>query len=136
MSDLSFEEVNRWLIIRFSSSNLTQPMQLERIREEIEQKIASLPDKCRVCMSFKRVEFVSSQIIGTMLAAKDQVKRKKGTFALARLGKNVQEILRLTRLDKQFDIKETETDVVGKRPDSGSASGKSSKRPEDVDWVD
>ena len=104
MSELAFEEINDWLVVRFTSPSLTEPMLLERLTQEIEGRLRTLPPKSKVLMSFKGVDFVSSQIIGVMLSAKDHVVKNGGSFALARLGTNIADILKITRLDKQFKI--------------------------------
>lgn len=134
MADVEFEEINGWLIVRFTSPSLTEPMMLERLRRDMESRLAELPKGARVLISFKGVEFVSSQIIGLMLACKEQIRQKKGKFALARLGANIRDILKLTKLESQFTIGETETSIVGRRPrpDGSTPSGKD----DDLDWMD
>jgi len=131
MSELAYEEVNDWLVVRFTSPSLTEPMMLERVKQDLDQRLAQLAKGTRVLISFKGVEFVSSQIIGLMLSSKDVVVRqKKGTFALSRLGPNIRDILRLTKLDSQFKIAETETEIVGKRKRDPSQRG------DDLSWMD
>lgn len=136
MSDLAFEEINGWLIVRFTTPSLTEPMMLERLRHDLETRLAELPKGARVLISFKGVEFVSSQIIGLMLACKEQVRQKKGKFALARLGANIRDILRLTRLDSQFTVAETETAVVGKRPRPSTGDNGPGGEPDALEWMD
>ena len=129
MSDLAYEEVNGWLVIRFTSPSLIEPMMLERLKADLERQLSQLPVGGKVLVSFKGVEFVSSQIIGMMLAAKEQVRQKKGTLALARLGQNIRDILRLTKLESQFTIAPTETDIVGKRV-------RAADEPAGPEWMD
>jgi len=131
MSELAYEDVNGWLIVRFTSPSLTEPMMLERVKQDLDQRLAELPKGAKVLISFKGVEFVSSQIIGLMLSSKELVaKQKKGSFALARLGDNIRDILRLTKLDSQFKIAETESEIVGKRKRDPNQRG------DDLSWMD
>jgi anti-anti-sigma factor len=138
MADLATEDVNGWLIVRFTTPSLTEPMMLERLKHDLDSRLSALPTGARVVVSFKGVEFVSSQIIGMMLAAKEQVRRKKGQFALARLGQNIMDILRLTKLDSQFKIGQTETDIVGRRPKplKSDDEGRGDGGPSEPDWMD
>jgi anti-anti-sigma factor len=131
MSEIAYEEINGWLIVRFTSPSLTEPMMLERVKQDLDQRLAELPKGAKVLISFKGVEFVSSQIIGLMLSSKDAVMRqRKGTFALARLGNNIRDVLRLTKLDSQFKIAETETEIVGRRRRDPNQRG------DDLSWMD
>jgi len=135
MSDFAYEDVNGWLIVRFTQPSLTEPMMLERLKNDLEARLAALPTGAKVVISFKGVEFVSSQIIGMMLAAKEQLRKRKGTFAMARLGDNIRDILRLTKLESQFKIGETETDIVGRRPRTKRADD-GDLGPNEPDWLD
>jgi anti-anti-sigma factor len=135
MTDLVFKQANDWLLVRFTNSSLTEPMMLERMRNALTNRLRELQKGSKVCISFKGVEYVSSQIIGLMLSAKDEVANKmKGTFALARVGPNVMDVLRLTKLDRQFKIGETETDIVGKRPKTKFT--KFVEKDPELDWLD
>lgn len=134
MANLAYEEINGWMIVRFTTPSLTEPMMLERLKQDLEARLGEMPKGARVAISFKGVEFVSSQIIGLMLACKEQIRQKKGKFALARLGTNIRDILRLTKLDSQFTIGETETSIVGRRPRQDGSPPQGDE--DELDWMD
>ena len=139
MTEIETEFVSDWLVIRFTSPSLIEPMILDRLSTELQSHLAPLPPKCKVLMSFKGVQFVSSQIIGIMLGSKDTVKKKGGQFVLARLGTNIMEVLKLTRLDSQFTIVETESEIIGRRRTRKSQAPELPDRPAepgDLDWQD
>ena len=87
-----------------------------------------MPARCCVAVSFEGVDSVSSQVIGLLLGLRDQIQRKQGTLVLCKLNKHVLDIMRVTRLDRQFTLSESLSAIVGKRKAK-------SARSDDVEWM-
>lgn len=129
MTHMKFEIINHWLVARFTTPRLTDPMTVSDIEAELTKRIDSLPARCQVAVSFSGVEFVSSQVIGLLLGLRDQIARKHGTLVLCKLNKHVTDIMRVTRLDRQFTLSDSLSTIVGKRKTALARSN-------DVEWVD
>jgi anti-anti-sigma factor len=135
MSDLKFEFVEHWLIVRFRTYSLSDLAQIDRIGRALAERIDALPLRPRVLLNFKRVEFVSSQVIGMLLDAKDRVAAKGGEIVLARLNPKIREALRITKLDQKFRIVDTSADVIP-RPSRRRTSITTASGSSEVAWVD
>ncbi len=129
MANVKHEVVNHWLVIRFTSDRLTDPITVADAGEELTKLVDALPPRGRVAVSFAGVEFVSSQVIGMMLGLRDQVSRKHGTLVLCKPGKHVMDVMKITRLDRHFTFSDSLSEVVGKRKVTARTSA-------EVEWMD
>jgi len=114
MSDVSFELANHWFIVRFNTYSLSEQPQIERIGEAVFEQLHKLPLRPHVLLNFKRVEFVSSQVIGLLLEIQTRTQSKHGELVLARVNPKIREAMKILRLDSRFKIVENSLDVVGK----------------------
>jgi anti-sigma B factor antagonist len=128
---LKFVEAWPWLVVRFRMQSLTDPVELNELRSQLMKRVHALPERANLLLNFRGVEFVSSQIIGIMLEARDAVLKKHGEIALCRVAEPVLEILRITRLEKKFPVRASQSEVVGDLPRS-----KGQANPDALDWVD
>jgi anti-anti-sigma factor len=128
MKQIRTENINNWLVIRFVANRLTDPMTVAQICDETDQLLMAIPERAQVAISFAGVDFVSSQVIGLLLGIRDQVRKKHGTLVLCKVGKHVLDVLRITRLERQFTLSDSLSAIVGKRKVS---AGRSS----DVNWI-
>lgn len=129
MSNTQFETLNHWLVVRFTTPRLTDPVTVTDVEQALTRQINALPTRCQVAVSFSGVEFVSSQVIGLLLGLRDQIKRKHGTLVLCKLNKHVRDVMRVTRLDREFTLSDSLSAVVGKRKTTLARSN-------DVEWMD
>jgi anti-anti-sigma factor len=129
MSHVKHETINHWLVIRFTDARLTDPLTVSDTAEQLTKLVEPLPERCRVAISFAGVEFVSSQVIGMMLGLKDQVRRKHGELVLCKPGKHVLDVMKITRLDRQFTFSDSLSAIVGPRKSRSRATA-------DVEWMD
>ncbi len=129
MSHVKHEVVNHWLVLRFTSDRLTDPITVADAGEQLTKLVNTLPERGRVVVNFTGVEFVSSQVIGMMLGLRDQIARKHGTLVLCKPGKHVMDVMKITRLDRHFTFSDSLSDIVGKRKASARAAN-------DLEWMD
>lgn len=97
-----------WNIARFADANLDH---CDEDTEAILAFIADLPIKSKVAVSFRGVEWISSRVIGLLVAAKRAMDGKKGSFAITSPGPRIVEALKITRLDRTFTIKASTNDL-------------------------
>ncbi|HEX8341914.1 MAG TPA: STAS domain-containing protein [Tepidisphaeraceae bacterium] len=129
MSFATVSQVNQWTVIRFSTDRLTDPFTVNEITTQLERAAATLPLRCQVAVSFSGVEFVSSQVIGLLLGLRETVTRRHGTLVLCKLGKHVLDVLKITKLDRQFTISDSLSKTIGIRE-------KRARRAAEVEWMD
>jgi anti-anti-sigma factor len=129
MSFATVSQVNQWTVIRFSTDRLTDPFTVNEITTQLERAAATLPLRCQVAVSFSGVEFVSSQVIGLLLGLRETVTRGHGTLVLCKLGKHVLDVLKITKLDRQFTISDSLSKTIGIRE-------KRARRAAEVEWMD
>jgi anti-anti-sigma factor len=114
MAELVFQTFNQWTIARFQSATLTDSQMIERASRELDERIALLPLRPMLLLNFRGVEFVSSQVIGLLLNARQKITEKSGTLTLCHVTPKIREALQITGLLSQFTIAKSESAVVGR----------------------
>lgn len=135
---LEFRQREEWLVVGFTSDRLTEPSSLQQIQVTLFSTLQRLPLRGQVAISFEGVDHASSQVVGLLLGAKKIVTDRFGTLVLCRVGEHLAEVFRLTRLDRQFEIKPRLRDVIGT---SSAPTSKQSARlvrtgASDPQWID
>jgi anti-sigma B factor antagonist len=130
MAYVKSESINHWTVLRFNADRLTDPMTVSEISRELDVLIAKLPLRGQVAVNFAGVAQVSSQVIGLLLGLRDQVNKKHGRLVLCKLGKQVIDVMRITRLDRHFEFSDSVSAIVGKRSTATAGGGN------DVAWMD
>jgi anti-anti-sigma factor len=131
MAELTFRTIDHWTIARFHGTTLTDAHVIERASNELCERIAKLPLRAMLLINFKGVEFVSSQVIGLLLAANKQIADKSGTLMLCRVSPKIREALHITGLLGQFKIGKSETSVIGPVQRTTSRAGAA-----EIGWLD
>ena len=67
----------------------------------------------KLVVSFARVKFMSSSALGMLIRLKKRVDEGGGSLKLSDIKANLYEVFVITKLNKLFDIYETETAAVG-----------------------
>jgi len=65
-----------------------------------------------VVLDFSRVSHLSSAALGLLISLQRRFARQDGRLVLAGLSSDLQEIFRITKLDRLFDIRKTVRDAV------------------------
>jgi anti-anti-sigma factor len=105
---LHWTKTKDWNIARFQEANLDH---CGDDTDAILAFIADLPARSKVAVSFRGVEWISSQIIGLLVASKKAIEGKKGSFAITSPSAKIVEVLKITRLDRTFTMKESTNDL-------------------------
>jgi anti-anti-sigma regulatory factor len=130
--------INDHLILYFKNTKMTDPELLRQVEAELLLRVEKIHLGQKVVVNFDGVELASSKLVGMMIAVKKIVTERLGNLALCRVGEHLMEVLRLTRLDRQFVIRERMRDIVGDvvstRPVLATAS--IGPRGADPNWID
>lgn len=130
MLGVEIEQVGHWLAVQFDVDALTDAGVIQQVTAEINKRVDALPPRGQIAISFKGVEFVSSQMIGALLGIRAKVQAKHGRLVLCRVGPHLQDALRITGLTKMFETADSLRSVVGTRQKARVASATN------VDWMD
>lgn len=131
MSTFYTEVINHWLTVFIDENRLTDAFTVNQFRNQLVAECKQLPARGRIAISFENVDAVSSQVIGALLEARDLVSQKSGHLVLCKLNPRVQELLKVTRLERFFTTSDSLSAVVGKRKSSVMAG----RAQRDVDWM-
>lgn len=96
------------LIIRFDDQRLLDEARIGQVDQEVTAAIEK-SEQDRVVFDFSPVQFMSSSMLGKLVAANKKLKGFKAKLKLAGLSDDIREVFKITRLEKVFDI---ESDVA------------------------
>src|SRR5215212_817644 len=112
MSQFNVSTIGESTVVEFTSSSLMDPIELEQIAKDL-YKLIDEEDKRRIVLDFERVQYLSSQAIGILLAMQKKLSAlKKSTLILCGVGARLMELLRITRLDKVLTIKASQKEAM------------------------
>ena len=79
---------------------------IERMADEV-AAVIDAESTPRIVMNFEQVKYISSTMLGTMIALHNRVVTRGGQFRLASLRERHQRLLALVRLDGLFEVHAT-----------------------------
>lgn len=97
-------------IIEFREASLMDPLVLERSAERLYQLIEQ-EDHRKIILDFSAVQYMSSQAIGIVMNMQKKLGVIKGRQILCGVGPRLQELLRITNLDKVLLTKSTQREA-------------------------
>ena len=97
--------------VRFNDRKIVDSANIEEMGEEL----MSLVDKDKmkhILLNFEGVEFLSSAALNKLILIDKKVKQAGGNLRLCSLREEIKEVFTITRLDRVFDIRKTESDAL------------------------
>ena len=107
---LSLKEVGEVTVARFRDWRIE-----DSNIQEVEQDLFRLVDTdgChKLLLNFATVDFLSSAGLGRLLALDQRAKKSGCAVKLCNIRPEIQQILAITKLNRLFDIKDTEADAL------------------------
>lgn len=112
MSHFNVQHYGENTVIEFTSPSLMDPIELEQIAQEL-YKLVDEQDRRRVILDFEKVQYLSSQAIGILLALQKKLAAlRKSSLILCGVGARLMELLRITRLDRVLTIKPSQKEAI------------------------
>lgn len=93
-------------IVEFMQSSITDQATIARIGDDLLKLIEGMGHP-RVVVSFENVHNISSAMLGALISAQKKAKAGGGEVRLAALTPTLQELFRITALNKVFKIYDT-----------------------------
>lgn len=98
-----------WHIARFVHQNLDD---CDAESRAIASYIEALPTGSKVAISFRGIEWISSRVLGLIMAAKAGVAKRGGQFAITSPSDKIMEVLKITKLHKVLTIKKSTSELA------------------------
>ncbi|MDP7005480.1 MAG: STAS domain-containing protein [Phycisphaerales bacterium] len=98
--------------VEFVESNILDEVCIRRIGDELTAVVErkGLP---KIVLNFNNVNALSSSALGMLITLNTKVADKKGKLVLACIKGPINDVFRITKLDKAFDIHESIGEAMG-----------------------
>ena len=107
------QNIEKFSVVEFRTPSLMDAMLLEEIGKEL-YRLVDEEDRRRLVLDFEKVQYLSSQAIGIVLAMHKKLNALKNSkLILCSVGPKLMELIKLTRLDKMLTIKSSQKEAVG-----------------------
>lgn len=112
MSQFNVQKIGETTVVEFTSASLMDPMELEQIAQQL-YRLVEEEDRRRIVLDFERVQYLSSQAIGVLLALQRKLSALgKSSLVLCGVGARLMELLRITRLDRVLTVKPSQKEAL------------------------
>ena len=101
---LTIEQAGDATVVNFRQFRVSGVWETERLAQELYQLVEG-EHRMKLLLDFTSVEFLSSQVFGTLVSLSRKVKARGGILRLCNLQPRVREVLLACRLDQIFDIR-------------------------------
>ena len=94
-----------WTVIRLQDASMMDVQVIERLHGQIRQLVEQ--GCTRLILDFKKVEYISSSMVGVLVALQQDITKRGGgggRLILSALNNRLAELLRLTRLESMFQV--------------------------------
>jgi anti-sigma B factor antagonist len=99
------------MVVQFLDRRVVAELAITDVGEEL-YAVASRPDCRKLVLNFCAVEFLSSAMLGKLAIVKKMIAAKGGLFILCEICPNIRLILKLTAMERIFDIRDAEAEAV------------------------
>lgn len=115
MEGFTTMQVGGFTVVEFYDTSLMDPVRLQDLAPRL-YRLIDEEDHRWMVLDFARVEYISSQFIGILLGIQKKLAAlPKSQLTLCGINARLQELLRLTKLDKVFTVAPTQREAVQTR---------------------
>lgn len=108
---LDIDEVNDVTIARFTDKKILDESNIQIIGNQL-FALVDEDHRQKIVLDFTNVEYLSSAALGKLITMDKKVKAAGGKLRLCAIRSDIQEVFKITRLDKLFTIKEDREKAV------------------------
>lgn len=95
--------------VRFNDSKIVDSANIEEMGAEL-SSLVETEKIIQILLIFDGVEFLSSAALNKLILIERKVKEAGGNLRLCALREEIKEVFTITRLDRIFDIRDSESD--------------------------
>jgi anti-anti-sigma factor len=111
-SAFTVQQVENFTVVEFQTPSLMDPAELETIAAEL-YRLIDAEDRRRIVLDFEKVRYISSQAIGIVMAMRKKLGALKNSkLVLCSVNGPLQQLLKITGLDKMLTVKPTQQEAV------------------------
>jgi anti-sigma B factor antagonist len=112
MSQFNLQQIGENTVVEFTSPSLMDPIELEQVAQEL-YKLIDEKEKRNIILDFEKVQYLSSQAIGILLAMQKKLSQHpQSSLVLCGVGARLMDLLRITRLDRVLTIKPSQKEAI------------------------
>jgi len=105
---LEVRELNGFVIASLAETDRLNATVASEVKSELTKQ---LTDNTDLVVNLSNIKFIDSTGIGVLISALKTARQNNGTFKLCAIQQDVMSLLSLMKLDKVFDIFESEDDL-------------------------
>lgn len=90
-------------IVYFQDTGILDEQNINRIATELFELVDNSV-KIKLCLNFQKVEYLSSAVLGKLVALQKKVSAAKGRLHLCCIRESILKVFQVTKLDKLFKI--------------------------------
>jgi anti-sigma B factor antagonist len=98
-------------IVRFVDKKIVDSASIEQLGEEL-NSLVLVDNRGVLLLNFEGVDFLSSAALNKLISLNNKVKSVQGRLKLCNLRAEIKEIFTMTKLDRVFDIRKSESDAL------------------------
>jgi anti-sigma B factor antagonist len=110
-SHLEINESASITVARFKDKKIIDPEAIQEIGQELFD-LVDKDERRKLVLNFINVEFLSSAALGKLITFKKKVNRNDAQLILTNISPEIYQVFSITKLDKEFTIKDTEADAL------------------------
>ncbi len=108
---LSVTPIGELAVVRFSDKKIVDSSNIEEMGAEM-LALVDIDHLKHILLNFDGVEFLSSAALNKLILMDKKVKQVGGVLRLCNLKADIMEVFTITRLNRVFDIRKTDTEAL------------------------
>jgi anti-sigma B factor antagonist len=112
-SGLVISQIQDVTVVNFRNRSILDTVGVESISKEL-YALADEQARKKIVLDFSQVRFLSSQMLGVLIALHKKLREYDGRFIICGLQPELHRVFRITRLDKILEFAEDETQALAK----------------------
>jgi len=108
---LEVSEAGDVTVVRFRDPKILDDLNIQELGQEL-FRLVEVDRSEKLLLNFSIVEFLSSAALGKLITLDKKVKAANGKLKLCRIQPEIYEVFAITKLNRLFDIEETEADAL------------------------
>jgi anti-sigma B factor antagonist len=112
MSSLRTQEIEEVLVVYFTDAKILDEARIAQIGQELMAAAATAGQKKKMLVNFQGVQFMSSAMIGKLVLLNKKCRTDEVALKMCNISSNVLEVFKITKLNKVFEIHDTEEKAI------------------------
>ena len=111
LKHVQVSDVGDVTVVRFIDRKILDEVNIHALGQELFQLVEH-ENRTKLLLNFSAVEFLSSAALGQLITLERKVKAHGGRLKLSDIRPEIFQVFAITRLNRLFEIKETEADAL------------------------